>query len=71
MRDVLSGKVPLILRHDIYASAAIAGIAVYLVLRGAKVPTTVAFAAGAVTVASTRLASIAFGLRLPVFSLPQ
>lgn len=71
MRDVLSGKIPLILRHDIYASAAIAGIAVYLVLRGAKVPTTVAFAAGAVTVASTRLASIAFGLRLPVFSLPQ
>ena len=71
LRDLLSAKVPLILRQDIYASAAIAGIAVYLLLRAAKVPTAWAFAAGFVTVAATRLAAIAFELKLPVFSLPQ
>jgi len=71
MRDLLSGKVPLILRQDIYATAAIAGIAVYLLLRHARVPTAAAFAGGFVTVAGTRLASIALDLKLPVFSLPQ
>jgi uncharacterized membrane protein YeiH len=71
LRDLLSAKVPLILRQDIYASAAIAGIAVYLALRAAKAPVAGAFAGGFATVAITRLAAIAFGLRLPVFSLPQ
>ncbi len=70
VRDVLSAKVPLIFRQDIYASAAIAGIVVYLLLRAAKASTGVAFAAGFVTVAATRLAAIALDLRLPVFSLP-
>lgn len=71
MRDLLSAKIPLILRQDIYATAAIAGIAVYLLLRAAKAPTAGAFAAGVVTVAATRLAAIAFELKLPVFSLPH
>ncbi|WP_295640308.1 trimeric intracellular cation channel family protein [uncultured Methylibium sp.] len=71
VRDLLSGKVPLILRQDIYASAAIAGIVVYLLLRAARAPTAGAFAGGVVTVAATRLAAIAFDLKLPVFSLPQ
>lgn len=71
LRDLLSAKVPLILRQDIYASAAIAGVAVYLLLRAAKAPTAAAFAGGFFTVASTRLAAIAFELRLPVVSLPQ
>ena len=71
VRDVLSAKVPLILRHEIYASAAIAGIVVYLLLRAAKTPTAAAFAAGFFTVAGTRLFAIAYDLRLPVFALPQ
>lgn len=71
LRDLLTAKVPLILRQDIYASAAIAGITVYLLLRAARAPTAAAFAAGFVTVAITRLAAIAYDLRLPVFSLPQ
>ncbi|MFD1693174.1 trimeric intracellular cation channel family protein [Azotobacter chroococcum] len=66
VRDVLSAKVPLILRQDIYATAAIAGILLYLVLRALKVPTAGAFVAGVVTVAATRLASIAYDLQLPV-----
>jgi uncharacterized membrane protein YeiH len=68
LRDVLSAKVPLILRQDIYATAAIAGIAVYLLARSARASTAWAFGAGAVTVAGTRLAAIAYDLKLPVFS---
>lgn len=71
MRDLLSAKVPLILHQDIYASAAIAGIAVYLVLRRTRLHATAGFVIGVVAVASIRLASIALGLRLPVFSLPH
>jgi uncharacterized membrane protein YeiH len=71
LRDLLSAKVPLIFRQDIYASAAIAGIVVYLILRAAKAPIGAAFAAGFITVASTRFAAIAYEWRLPVFSLPQ
>lgn len=69
MRDVLSGKVPLILRSDIYASAAIAGIVVYLLLRRVRAPVALAFAAGFATVAATRLLAIAYDLRLPVLSM--
>ncbi|HEY0821930.1 MAG TPA: trimeric intracellular cation channel family protein [Rhizobacter sp.] len=69
LRDVLSAKVPLILRQDIYATAAIAGIAVYLLARAARARTGWAFLAGAVTVAGTRLAAIVYDLKLPVFTI--
>ncbi len=69
LRDVLCAKVPLILRQEIYASAAILGILVYLLVRrAAQAPTAWAFAAGFVTVAGTRLAAIAYDLKLPVFT---
>jgi uncharacterized membrane protein YeiH len=71
LRDVLSAKVPLILMQDIYASAAIAGIVGYLLLRSTKVPTGLAFAVGFCIVAATRFAAIAYEWRLPVFSPPQ
>lgn len=70
VRDLLSAKVPLILNQDIYASAVIAGIAVYLLLRAARAPGSIPLAAGFVTVVGTRLAAIAFDLRLPTFTLP-
>jgi len=71
IRDVLVGRAPLILRQDVYASAAIAGIAVYLILRAAKRSSRSAFVAGFVVVAGVRLAAIAFEFRLPVPGLPQ
>lgn len=71
LRDLLSARVPLILQQDIYASAAIAGIAVYLLLRAWRVPQSVAFVVGFTTVAGTRLAAIAYGLRLPAPGLPS
>lgn len=70
IRDLLSAKVPLILRQDIYASAAIAGVVIYVLMRAARGPATFALAAGFVTVAGVRLSAIAFDLRLPTFSLP-
>ena len=69
-RDVLAAQVPLIFRTDIYASAAIAGIAVYLLLRSLHVTTKWATIIGIVVVASTRLAAVALDLQLPAFSLP-
>ena len=71
IRDLLAGNVPLVLRQDIYASAAIVGITVYLLLRAAKVPTAGAFVVGVVAVTGTRLGAVAFKLNLPVFGLPQ
>ena len=44
VRNLMSARIPLILHRDIYASAAILGIAVYLLLQAAKVPTAGAFA---------------------------
>jgi uncharacterized membrane protein YeiH len=70
VRDVLTAQVPLILRHDIYASAAIAGIVLYLALQKFGTPRRWAFALGLATVAGLRLAAIAWGFQLPVFSLP-
>ena len=69
LRDLLSAKVPLILRQDVYASAAIAGIVVYLLLRRARVAATPALLVGFATVAGTRLTAIALGLQLPTFEL--
>jgi len=69
IRDVLSAKVPMILRQDIYASAAIAGIVVYLLLHRTRLPSSVSFGIGVVMVIGIRLTAVALGLGLPVFSI--
>ena len=69
MRDVCSNQIPLLLRQDIYASAAIAGIAFYLLLKAAGMRKSLAFGAGIVMVAGLRLCAIFFGWHLPVFQL--
>jgi uncharacterized membrane protein YeiH len=68
IRDVLSAEVPLILRKgELYASAAIAGATLYLLLGLAGVPRAVAAPAGMVAIAALRLAAIFLGIKLPVF----
>lgn len=69
LRDVLSGQIPLILRRDIYATAAIAGITVYLVLQafGARRPW--AFAVSLAVIVALRLLAILWGWQLPTFHL--
>lgn len=66
-RDVLTAKVPLILQQDVYATAAMAGVALYLVLRRAELPPVWSLCAGVATVLAVRLAAIYFALRLPTF----
>lgn len=71
LRDVLTAQVPLILRGgELYASAAIAGIALYLVLQGIGVGRSGAVAAGLATVTALRLLAMFFRWRLPAFQLP-
>jgi uncharacterized membrane protein YeiH len=70
VRDVLSAEIPLVLRRgNLYASAAILGIAVYFALAAAGARHSVASITGMAVVAAVRLASIAFRLQLPVFAL--
>ena len=70
LRDVLTGRVPLLLQRDIYATAAIAGISLYLLLQVVGIRRAWAFGAGLVGIAALRLLSIAWGLQLPVFRVP-
>jgi uncharacterized membrane protein YeiH len=72
VRDVLSAEIPLILRRgNLYASAAIAGASAYLLLERLGVPRQLAAPLGMTTVAALRFAAILWGLRLPVFRLPD
>lgn len=71
LRDVLSAQVPLILQRDIYATAAVAGIAVYLLLQWLGVPQPAACVVGIVSVAALRLLAIVRGIGLPVVRLPR
>jgi uncharacterized membrane protein YeiH len=70
LRDVITAQVPVILRRDIYATAAIAGVALYLVLQTFGVQRSQAFGAGMVVVVALRLVAIRWGLRLPILSMP-
>ncbi len=71
IRDILSAEVPLILRRDIYATAAICGSIIYYLLNsfGLHEPISVIF--GIATVMILRLLAIIWGLRLPVFKLTK
>lgn len=70
VRDVLSAEIPTVLRRgNLYASAAILGIIVYFALVTGGVGRGIATWVGMTIVAVVRLASIIWGLRLPVFAL--
>lgn len=71
LRDVLTARIPLILRGDIYATAAIVGVALYLLLQAIGASRAWAFGIGLVAVVALRLASIIWGWQLPVFHLPS
>jgi uncharacterized membrane protein YeiH len=67
LRDVITAHFPLIMRGEIYATAAILGITVYLVLPAFGVPPGPAFVVGMIVVVAARLLAIRWGLQLPVF----
>ncbi|MEM1409372.1 MAG: trimeric intracellular cation channel family protein [Pseudomonadota bacterium] len=66
LRDVLTRRVPLIFKREIYATAALLGALVYALLLRAPVPEGVAFSAGMTAAFLLRGATIIFGLNLPV-----
>ena len=70
LRDVITAQVPLILRRDLYATAAIAGVTLYLVLQAVGTPRHLAFAAGMAGVVVLRLLAIRWSLNLPVLRRP-
>ena len=70
IRDILTAQVPLVLqRGSLYASAAIAGTTLYLVLARLGLERSTASVAGMAVVAGLRLAAIWWGLKLPVFEV--
>lgn len=71
LRDVLSNEVPLILRRDIYATAVILGSISYLVIKDFGLSQNVAVTVGVIVVIVLRFMAIIWGIRLPVFKLPQ
>jgi uncharacterized membrane protein YeiH len=71
LRDVLTAEIPLILRRGrFYATAAIAGIILYLLLE-LVVDRTAAAVAGMFAIAALRIAAIHWSLTLPVYSVPD
>ncbi len=70
IRDVLSAEIPALLRKgQLYATAAIAGTAAYLLLQLAGVARAPAALAGMACIVALRIAAILWDLRLPVFSI--
>lgn len=65
IRDVLTGRVPLILREEIYATACVAGGLLYLVLRTAQVPTGYLEGIAILFVVALRIVAVRFHLSMP------
>ncbi len=65
LRDVVCNEVPLILRREIYATAALVGASVYVLLRLEGVWRDPAFLAGVAAAFAIRAAALATGWSLP------
>ena len=72
VRDVLTNDVPMILRRgELYATAAIGGTVLYLVLQGAGLGVAIAGVVGAASIALLRIAALLWGLHLPTFTFKE
>lgn len=70
VRDILTAEIPMILRRgDLYATAAISGALLYLLLDAAGVPRPLPGLLGAAAIAVIRFISIIWRVSLPVFTL--
>ena len=67
LRDVLCGEIPLVLRHEIYATASLLGGLVIVVLAAGGVNRPAVMLAGLGVALAVRLAAIHWHLSLPVF----
>ncbi|HTO58377.1 MAG TPA: trimeric intracellular cation channel family protein [Pseudomonadales bacterium] len=71
LRDVLCAEIPLILRRDVYATAAVAGASVYSLAQMLGAPRPWAASAGMLVIVLLRFAAIRWGLQLPTLRLPD
>lgn len=71
MRDLLVAKVPIVLRAELYAVAALAGAGVVATGHVLHVPLSIATVMGALLCFALRLAAIRRGWRLPVADLEE
>ncbi len=72
LRDVLTAEIPLIFRPGrLYATAALAGAGIYVLLAGHGVSMEAAGLAGMGATAGLRLAAIFWRLELPAVKLPD
>lgn len=71
LRDILCDDLPLLLREDIYALAALAGSALYVILHHLGVPPTLDAIFAIVLVFALRIASMIFKWRLPALPTPR
>ena len=67
IRDVLARQIPLIFRHEIYATASFAGAGCYLLLAETSLPTLAIILISTMITLGLRLASIKWKWSLPVF----
>lgn len=68
LRDILCGEIPMTFRRsELYASAALLGSGVYLVLEETPLPVDVSAMVGAGTIFLLRLAALRWNWHLPVF----
>lgn len=67
IRDLLAGDIPLLLRREIYATAALSGAAVLVLLDASEwVPGSVVVATGILVTLSIRLAALRWNLSAPI-----
>lgn len=67
IRDILSAEVPLILRKEIYATAALCGSLAYVVMSRLGIPDSFCLLFSATVTLLIRIAAIRWGFSLPVF----
>jgi len=69
VRDILSGEVPLILRHDLYATCAVVGAGIFEILMAWGLATEISVWAGLLSALFLRLAAIRWHLGLPTVAI--
>jgi uncharacterized membrane protein YeiH len=70
LRDVLCNEIPLVLRQEIYATAALIGAGAYVGLRALDVDEGVAAVIAALLTFAVRAAAIVFNIQSPKFGRP-
>ncbi len=67
IRDTLTNEVPVIFRKEIYATACLAGAALYLLLNAIPLPRPASFLIASATIILIRLLAVKYQLSLPKF----